>query len=84
MAHQIGAFMTIREAASELGVSPTTAYRLAASRQIPVVILRGRVRVPRIALARSIEARSTQALESTGLSVATSGTAGRPRSSGGH
>jgi len=75
--------MTIREAAAELGVSPTTAYRLAASRQIPVVMLRGRVRVPRVALERWIEARSMQALESTRSSVATRDTAGRSQSTGG-
>ena len=57
-----GVFMTILQAAKELGVSPTTAYRLVASRQIPVVELRGRIRVPRAALREWVEARSREAL----------------------
>lgn len=57
-----GAFMTVCEAAKELGVSPTTAYRLVASRQIPVVELRGRVRIPRAALREWLEVRTREAL----------------------
>lgn len=56
------AFMTVRETAKELGVSPTTAYRLVASRQIPIVRLRGRVRIPRAALKQWVEARAREAL----------------------
>jgi excisionase family DNA binding protein len=56
------AFMTVREAAKKLGVSPTTAYRMVASHQLPVVELRRRVRVPRAALLRWIEARTKDAL----------------------
>ncbi len=64
MAEVIGAFMTILQAARELGVSPRTAYRLVASRQIPVVRLRGRIRVPRAALREWVEARAREALAS--------------------
>jgi excisionase family DNA binding protein len=59
-----GAFMTVSEAAKELGVSATTAYRLVASRQIPTVTLRGRVRVPRAALRKWLERRTREALAS--------------------
>ena len=55
--------MTVSEAAKVLGVSPTTAYRLVAARQIPVVELRGRVRVPRAALQEWLQAQKKEALK---------------------
>lgn len=64
MTGSAGAFMTVCEVAKELGISPTTAYRLVASRQIPTVRLRGRVRVPRAALREWLRARSREALAS--------------------
>lgn len=62
MAKDPGALITVREAAKELGLSPTTAYRLVAGRQIPTLRLRGRVRVPRAALHQWLESRSREAL----------------------
>lgn len=59
-----GEFMTVREAAMALGVSATTAYRMVASREIPALVLRGRVRVPRAALRAWLEATSKAALAS--------------------
>jgi len=55
-------FMTIRETARELQVSTTTAYRLAAAGEIPTVLLRGRRRVPRLALRRWLELQTQRAM----------------------
>jgi excisionase family DNA binding protein len=51
-------YLTVREFAAELRISPRTAYELAREGRIPVVRIGSQLRVPRGALADWLEANT--------------------------
>lgn len=60
------ALLSVPEAAARLGVSRRTAYLLVRDEGLPVVTLRGRMRVPAIALERWLADRADEALGAVG------------------
>ena len=62
MAQTNRTFMSIREVAFTLGVSPSTAYSWAERGVLPTVEIAGRVRIPRRALEEWCAAREAEAL----------------------
>jgi len=61
-----GPFMSVQEAAAELGVSPSRFYRLLATKAVPSVRIGGRIVIPRGAWATWIQGRTAEALASVG------------------
>jgi excisionase family DNA binding protein len=59
-------FLSVPEMGRRLGVSTRTAYQLVADCEVPVIRLRGVLRVPATALDKWIAAREQEALDSVG------------------
>ena len=64
MATETKDFMTVREVAAALGVSPAHVYRLIAQRKLPGAPVAGVIRVPRVAWARWMSHQTETALAS--------------------
>jgi len=59
-------FLSVREVAVSLGVSPQRAYQLVRAGEIPNTRLGGAIRIPRAAWDRWLDSQTNRALEAVG------------------